>query len=250
MPTPVTHLSLAEEILRGDDLVPAVRHFLIQQRGPFLLGHTAPDVKTVSGQDRHESHFYTIPPTSDRPAHELLFDAHPSLAHAESLSPSQAAFIAGYIAHLLLDEIWLADIFRRYFLQDWGVLRERLFLHNVLRVWMDCRDQRQLNGNVAVALRETEPRGWLPFVSDEYLRTWRDWLVEQLNPGQRMQTAEVFAQRMGISATEMEAVSRSPQQMEERIFCHVPRDVLQSFHDIGYEQSVALIDWYIGKLVN
>jgi hypothetical protein len=249
MPTPVTHLFLAEELLCGDELSLAVRRLLIQQRGPFLLGHTAPDVKTVSGQDRRESHFYTIPRTSDRPAHELLFDAHPSLARAESLPLPQAAFVAGYIAHLLLDEIWLDDIFRRYFLQDWGPLRERLFLHNVLRVWMDRRDQRQLNGNVAMALRKAEPRDWLPFVGDEHLRAWRDWLVEQLSPGRSMQTAEVFARRMGVSAAEMDAVSRSPQQMQERVFSHIPRAALQSFHDIGYEQSVVLVNWYIGRLV-
>jgi len=241
------HLVLAEEMLRGDDLSPAVLRLLIQQRGPFLLGNTAPDVKTVSGQGRHESHFYTIPRTSERPAYELLFDAHPSLARAESLSSPQAAFVAGYIAHLLLDEIWLDDIFRCYFLQDWGPLRERLFLHNVLRVWMDRQDQRRLNGSVAVALREAEPQDWLPFVGDEHLRAWRDWLVKQLSPGQSMQTAEVFARRMGVSATEMEAVSRSPQQMQERVFCHVPRAALESFHDVGYERSVALVDWYIGR---
>jgi hypothetical protein len=241
------HLVLAEEMLRGDDLSPAVLRLLIQQRGPFLLGNTAPDVKTVSGQGRHESHFYTIPRTSERPAYELLFDAHPSLARAESLSPPQAAFIAGYIAHLLLDEIWLDDIFRRYFLQDWGPLRERLFLHNVLRVWMDRRDHQRLNGSVAVALREAEPQDWLPFVGDEHLRAWCDWLVEQLSPGQSMQTAEVFARRMGVSATEMEAVSGSPQQMQERVFCHIPRAALESFHDVGYERSVVLIDWYIGR---
>ena len=131
----------------------------------------------------------------------------------------------------------------------WGPLRERLFLHNVLRVWMDRRDQQQLNGSVAVALREAEPRDWLPFVGDEHLRAWRDWLVEQLSPGQCMQTAEVFARRMGVSAVEMEAVSRSPQQMQERVFCHVPRAALQSFHDIGYERSVVLVNWYLGKLV-
>jgi hypothetical protein len=248
MPTPVTHLSLAEEMLRGDDLSPAARRLLLQQRGPFLLGHTAPDVKTVSGQGRHESHFYTIPRTSERPAYELLFEAHPSLARAKSLPASQATFIAGYIAHLLLDEIWLDDIFRRYFLQDWGPLRERLFLHNVLRVWIDRQDQQRLNGSVAMALREVEPRNWLPFVSDEHLRAWRDWLVKQLSPGQSMQTAEVFAQRMGVSAAEMEAVSRSPQQMAERVFCHIPRAALQSFHDVGYERSVVLVERYIGKL--
>ncbi len=246
MPTPVMHLVLAEEILRGDALSPAIRRLLIQQRGPFLLGHTVPDVQTISGQARDETHFYTIPPTSDRPAYETLFAAHPRLARAKLLPPAPAVFIAGYIAHLLLDELWLYDIFLRYFMeQEWASLRERLFLHNVLRTWMDGRDQQRLNGSVAVALRETKPHGWLPFVGDEHLRAWRDWLVEQLGPAHTVQTAEIFARRMGVPVAEVEAVLRSPQQMEERVFSHVPRAALQSFHDTGYERSVRLIERYL-----
>jgi len=245
MPTPVMHLTLAEEILHGDALAPAVRRLLIQQRGPFLLGHTAPDVQTISGQRRDETHFYTIPRTTDRPAHETLFATYPVLACAEALLPAQAAFIAGYIAHLLLDELWLTDIFLRYFWQEWGTRCERLFLHNVLRTWMDREDQQRLDGSVAAVLREAKPQGWLPFVSDEHLRAWRDWLIEQLGPGRSVQTAEVFARRMGVSVVEVEAVLSSPQQMEERVFRHIPRAALQSFHDVGYVRSVALINWYI-----
>jgi len=253
------HLALAEEIIRGDALPPAIRCLLTQQRGPFLLGHTAPDVQTVSGQRRDETHFYSIPRTSDRPAHETLFAAHPQLARAELLPPAQAAFVAGYIAHLLLDELWLEDVFLHYFWQDGGthrteprakVLRERIFPHNVLRTWMDRQDQQRLNGSVVTTLRETEPQGWLPFVGDEHLRVWRDWLVGQIGPGGSVQTAEVFAQRMGVPVAEVEAVLRSPQQMEERVFRHIPRAALQSFHDTGYARSVALISEYIGKLVD
>jgi len=246
------HLALAEEILRGDALPPAIRRLLLRQRGHFLLGHTAPDVQTVSGQTREETHFYTIPrvspPASEgiRPAYESLFAAHPVLARAESLPPSQAAFVAGYIAHLLLDELWLDAIFQRYFLPDWAPWRERSFSHNVLRTWMDRQDQQRLNGSIATALRKAEPQGWLPFVSDRHLRAWRDWLVEQLGPGRSVRTAEVFARRMGVSAVEMEAVLMSPQQMETRVFRHIPRAALQSFRDTGYERSVALIGWYIG----
>lgn len=245
--------------MRGDALPPAIRRLLTQQRGPFLLGHTAPDVQTISGQRRDETHFYTIPRTSDVPAHEALFAAHPQLASEELLPPAQAAFVAGYIAHLLLDELWLEDIFLHYFWQNgspswiehWTkVLRERLFSHNVLRTWMDRQDQQRLNGSVSMALREAEPHGWLPFVGDEHLRTWRDWLVGQIGPGGSVQTAEVFAQRMGVPVAEVEAVLRSPQQMEERVFCHIPRNALQSFHDTGYARSVALINEYIGKLVD
>jgi len=247
------HLALAEEILYGDALPSATHRLLIQQRGPFLLGHTAPDVQTVSGQTRDETHFYSIPRTpapplrgeGGGPAYEALFAAHPVLARVESLPPAQAAFVAGYISHLLLDELWLDDIFQRYFLQDWGPLRERLFLHNVLRTWMDSQDQQRLDGSVATALRKAEPQNWLPFVSDEHLRVWRDWLIEQLGPGHSVQTADVFAQRMGVPVAEMEAMLRSPQQMEERVFRHIPRSALQSFHDTGYARSVALITRYL-----
>ena len=242
------HLALAEEILGRADLPADVRRLLIGRRGSFLLGTTAPDVQTVSGQARDETHFYSIPRTSDRLAHKTLFAAHPVLACAQPLPPAQVAFVAGYIAHLLLDELWLADIFQRYFLRDWAPLRERLFLHNVLRTWIDCQDQQRLNGSVVTALRKAEPRGWLPFVHDRCLRTWRDWLVEQLGPGRSVQTAEVFARRMGVSAAEVEAVLVSPQQMEERIFRRIPYAALQSFHDAGYERSVALIRWYVGDV--
>lgn len=244
------HLALAEEMLRHRDLPPTAHRLLTRWRGPFLLGHTAPDVRAVSGQRREASHFYTIPRTSDRPAWRILFDAHPSLVCANALPPAQAVFVAGYIVHLLLDEIWLDDVFRRYFLQDWGPLRERLFLHNVLRIWLDRRDQRRLNGSTAATLRQAEPESWLPFVSDEHLRMWRDWLAEQLSPGHSMETAKVFARRMGIAASELEDVAASPQQMEERVFRHFPRSALESFHETGYRRSVALVGSYIGGSVS
>jgi hypothetical protein len=247
MPTPIMHLALAEEILGRANLPADVRRLLAEQRGPFLLGNTAPDVQTISGQDRAATHFYTIPRTTDRPAQETLFAVHPVLADVLPLPPAQVAFVAGYIAHLVLDELWLVDIFQRHFLRDWGPLRERLFLHNVLRTWMDVQDQRRLNGTVFAALRNAEPHRWLPFVQDQHLCAWRDWLVAQLGPGQSVQTAEVFAQRMGVSVAQVEAVLASPQQMEARIFCHVPQAVLESFHDTGYERSVMLIRWYVGS---
>jgi hypothetical protein len=245
------HLALAEEILHryglpGEGLPPDIHRRLIQQRGPFLLGNTAPDVQTVSKQDRLETHFYTLPRTTDQPAHKVLFTAYPALAHPAALPPAQVAFVAGYIAHLLLDELWLDHIFLRYFRnQTWGTRHERAFLHNVLRTWMDARDQRQLNGSVGPALHTAEPQSWLPFMDDEHLRAWRDWLVHQLEPGQSAQTAEVFAGRMGISAAEMQAVLESPAQMEQRVFSRIPQATLQAFHDAGYEQSVALIAQYL-----
>lgn len=215
-----------------------------------MLGHTAPDVKTVSGQKREESHFYTIPRTSDRPAYLVLFDTHPELAGADALSPARTAFLAGYVAHLLLDELWLDDVFQRYFLQDWGPLEERLFLHNVLRTWVDLRHQATLDGTMAQALEQAEPDDWLPFVDDEYLRGWRDWLVAQLAAGYRMETAKVLADRMGVPAAEVKAVVQSPEEMKRRVFQHFPRSALETFQESGYRQSVMLVEWYVGRLAD
>ncbi len=246
MPTPATHLALAQEMLRRDDLSPAARRLLEGQHGPFLLGHTAPDVKTISGQKREVSHFYTIPRTCDRRAYRALFDAHPKLACAGRLSSSRAAFVAGYVAHLWLDELWLEEVFRRHFLRDWGLLRDRLFLHNVLRTWLDGYDQARLEGTVVQDLQQAEPDNWLPFVEDEHLRTWRDWLIEQLAPGQTMETAAVLAERMGVRAADIEAVVQSPEQMERQVFRHFPRSAMRSFRERGYKDSVNIVDWYLG----
>jgi hypothetical protein len=252
MPTPIMHLALAERMLAGDELAAALRRQLRQQRGPFLLGHTAGDVQSISGQPREETHFYTIsghPPHNRQQrtaAYEAMFATHPELAQAGSLSPARAAFIAGYIAHLDLDELWLDRVFLPYFASGWASWPERSFLHNVLRTWLDYQNRPYVDDTVATSLRQAEPQDWLPFVSDTALRAWRDWLVVQLAPGERLQTAQVFAERMGVPVSEVETVVHSPRQMEKRVFSRIPKAELRAFCDTGYERSVDLIERYLG----
>ncbi|HHS97491.1 MAG TPA: hypothetical protein ENK08_06270, partial [Chloroflexi bacterium] len=212
MPTPVTHLVMARELVEGGALSPPVQSLLEREWGPFLLGHTAPDVQTVSHQPRDETHFYTLPPSSTTPAYRRLLRTYPELARADRLPSDHAAFLAGYLAHLLVDEQWWREIFHPFFGPEagWETFERRLFLHNVLRTWMDQEDQARLDGREAQALARAEPRGWLPFVRDEDLRAWRDLLVEQLQPGRQVRTAEVFAARMGLPAEAIEATLRSP----------------------------------------
>lgn len=249
MPTPVNHLLMAREVLEQGKLIVPAQRVLQAQYGAFLLGHTAPDVQTVSGQRREETHFYTLPPNTTTPAVQALLDAHPSLAHAEFLEPPHAAFMAGYLAHLLADELWWREIFHPFFgpNAEWDSWEERLFLHNVLRTWLDEQDQARLNGREAELLARVEPRGWLPFIQDEALRAWRDELVEQLRPGHRIRTAEVFAERMGVPAEALEKAARSPEQMAW-IFRHVSPEHLQRYREKVTDQSVRLINRYLERV--
>ena len=246
MPTPVNHLIMARETIESEELAPAARRLLEAERGPFLLGHTAPDVQTVSARPRHETHFYTIPPRNDTPAYHVLLTTYPKLARPDRLAPPHAAFLAGYLAHLLVDEMWWREEFHPLFgpQAGWATWEERLFLHNVLRTWLDREDQARLDGGEADVLAAAEPEGWLPFVRDEELRAWRDLLVEQLRPGREIRTAEVFAARMHLPAEAVEEALRSSEQMA-RIFRHVPFSRLRAYRADALRRSTELLNQYL-----
>ena len=186
MPTPVQHLVLAQRLLDDSTLPGSIRQRLLAHRGAFLFGNTAPDVQTVSGQLREETHFFVIPWARVPLPHNALFSLYPALRRIRSLPADHAAFLAGYICHLWLDVVWVRDIYLNGFgpHAHWGAnLRERHFYHNILRTWCDLNDQQQLNGSIGPALAAANPIEWLPFTADRYLVQWRDNLAEQFQPG-------------------------------------------------------------------
>jgi hypothetical protein len=248
MPTPIQHLVMADDILAKDMLPLLVRERLAAQRGAFLLGAIAPDVQTVSGQPREATHFFTLPPTDSRPAHEVMLTGHPVLARAKELPPAQAVFIAGYIQHLTLDELWIERVFGPHFGlgAEWGTFRERLLIHNVLRTWLDQRDGVRLNCSVSQALAQVEPNQWLPFVSDGYLRAWRDQIALQLRPGAPIHTLEVFAARLHVPPAEFRRILESPDDMQRRVFAHLSPGSVARFYSEALQVSVRRIAGYMG----
>jgi len=222
VPTPFYHLQVAAAL-------PAALH-APGAHGAFLFGNTAPDVQTLSGAARSATHFFDMPVASTPRAVHSLLHAHPQLA-APGLAPAQRAFIAGYLAHLTLDELWLQEIFQPVFgpQADWENFSERLFLHNVLRTYLDQRDRPLLPAGIAALLAAAEPAGWLPFASDAHLCSWRNFLVQQLQPGAAAQTVAVFAERMGRTPQEFEALLQSPAALHARIFSRISVAQLADF---------------------
>ena len=227
MPTPFSHLAAASEILAlpevGADLAGALR----AEWPAFLLGNTAPDVQTVSGQSREATHFFRVPVNGALAAGPKMLARYPALARRTDLPPAQAAFLAGYLAHLLFDQFWIRDVFEPFFGPEahWADFRERLYLHNVLRASWDADDLARLAPTVGAELADAQPVNWLPFVDDRHLRTWRDLIADQLNSGAG-RTVEVFAQRMHADPQAFAALLNSPEEMQRRVFSHVPPGAL------------------------
>jgi hypothetical protein len=246
MPTPIQHLALARDIL-ASDLPVAVRHRLEAHWEAHLLGHIAPDAQNKSGQRREDTHFFTMPPGMQPPAHEQMFATYPALARASGLEPAQAIFVAGYLSHLFLDELWIRQVFMPYFGPDarWGTFSERLLIHNVLRTWLDRQDLSRLVGDENKILRQAHPDHWLPFLADSALVAWRDEIANQLSPGASVHTAEVFAARARISPVEFNRLLTLPGEVERRVFAHIPQERIWGVADKALASSRELIAAYL-----
>lgn len=192
MPTPFYHLSVAQELLWSQQIPEAVSRLLGRYPGAFLLGNTAPDVQTVSGQSRRETHFFDVPPDPSAPLPwEQMLARYPSLGQPARFGAEQAVFWAGYLCHLQADWLWIQELYLPVFgpQAGWSDFPERLFLHNVLRSYLDTQHLGALTNNgVSARLRKAAPQNWAPFIPPEALVQWRDFLVKQLQPGGVVQT--------------------------------------------------------------
>lgn len=248
MPTPFYHLSVAKELLERSSLSISTRRFLWQDRAAFYYGSIAPDVQTISGQARVETHFYDLPLGKNKlPPWEEIFISHPNLAQPANIDEPRAAFILGYILHLQADWKWVQEIYVPYFgkQSQWGTLSHRLYLHNVLRIYLDQEILPELlNGNKPPIL-QVVPSNWLPFVQDRYLERWRDLLADQLHPGATVRGVEIFASRQGISPDEYYQLLSSEERIQAEIFTHLPREKLQTYRQTLLEENLQLIEEYL-----
>ena len=250
MPTPFYHLSIANQLVHHPDLPASLRAYLTEQHCAFFFGKTVPDVQTLSGQPRPDTHFYRVPLKDTTAPWEHMFKHYPDLAHAEQLSPEKAAFIAGYICHLQADVIWIMDLFVPYFLPRLakGGRRQMGYLHNVLRAYLDEQIYLELQNEVGFCLSGVHPDGWLPFVEKQYLYDWRDFIAQQLMPGAAPQTVEVFAARSQMTPDEFLLLLRSEERMEQELFSFVPRHVLVEYRDKLVAENIKLLSSYLAGI--
>ncbi len=211
MPTPFQHLTYGDALVSDPALPQAIRRRLREAAGAFLLGNTAGDVQYVMGEKRITTHLYPVPPPSALAPAKKLLRTYPALADPHRLPSAQAAFVSGYLLHLTWDAVWAIELFCPLYRDagGWPDRRSWAVHHNALRLVLDRRAEAALRQtpHVLEALRAARPAHWLPFAPDDALRTWRDWLVEQLTAPETVQTATVFAQRMHVTTEHLEAVA-------------------------------------------
>jgi hypothetical protein len=248
VPTPFYHLSVAEDLLVHPRLSAGMRRFLQEHRPAFLLGNTAPDVQTISGQPRRETHFFELPLHKGMAtAWDQLLEEHPSLAASNGVQQSHMAFMAGYLCHLQADWMWVGEIYEPIFGPDcrWEIFKQRLYLHNVLRSYLDQQILPVLPARIDVDLGKATPAGWLPFVQDNHLVCWRDFLAHQLHPGSSVKTVEVFAARQSIPPENYYRLLSSDRLMDEMIFRRISLADLKDYRQRLLKENIRLLRGYL-----
>jgi len=61
MPTPFYHLFIVKELLSRQILPVDIQQLLEEHLEVFSMGCVAPDVQTLSGQSRYDTHFIKLP---------------------------------------------------------------------------------------------------------------------------------------------------------------------------------------------
>ncbi len=250
MPTPFQHLVYARDILADARLPEAIRQALHAHLGAFLLGNTAVDVQSLTGQPRFDTHFYHVHGDASARAGETLLATYSELADPQRLHPAHAAFVGGYLTHLVWDECWLRDVFRPFYMESdlWPDRLTRNIHHNALRVLMDRQAEAALRRcpDLVPLLRSVQLDHWLSFVETEALYRWRDWVADQLADPGTVETAHVFAGRMGISPEHFETVISAVEQ--DTYHPPVPglREALSTFETAALAESIEALKRYCG----
>ena len=104
MPTPFTHLASAQRLLDDEGWSAPGRAFLRAHAAAFLLGSIAADGHACSDLRREDTHFYTYDRPITTPPAAVMLSRYPVLL--APVSAGQRAFVAGYVGHLALGELW------------------------------------------------------------------------------------------------------------------------------------------------
>ncbi|MCI0713548.1 MAG: hypothetical protein L0154_25555, partial [Chloroflexi bacterium] len=228
------------------DVPPALQAYLREHWGAFLLGSIAADGQHESNLKREDTHFFTYrDPIEISPA-TIMLQRYPELQANLIMDQEHLVFIAGYIGHLKMDEIWWRDFsFPNFGGKDWAEWPQRLFMLHALLAIVDERDYQALQDDVYPALTSPQPADWLPFLEDRAIAAWRDNIAAQIAPAGQSLTIEVLGSRVKQGVNELRNVLNDPARLETDLWAYVPRTLLEDIEQRMYEEMREAVIQYL-----
>ncbi len=173
MPGLRLHMTIARD-LAGELTSPIIDG----ERGAYYLGATTPDIRVLTRWDRARTHFFSLDDFGEQSGLHRLFEQEERLRDASALDAPTAAFMAGYISHLVMDEEYITQIYRPLFgersaLRDDAIagVMDKMLQWDVERAdWEDVSRVEEIR----LALAETAVAVNIEFIARDTLLQWRD----------------------------------------------------------------------------
>jgi hypothetical protein len=234
MPSLGLHLTAARAIA-SDLASPLVE----AERGAYYLGATTPDIRVLTKWDRARTHFFDLANFDEQDGVHCLFEKEPRLRDAAAVGPPTAAFLAGYISHLVLDEEYITQVYRPLFGERSGLSGEALanVMDRLLQWEMDRRDRPDAEScaDIRQSLAETAVAVSVDFIARETLEQWRDVTVDIISHAPTWERFHRIASRH-LSAAGISGDDSVAQFMDE-----APRLLDRTLETVGRER----IDEYL-----
>ncbi len=242
MPNLPAHIGLAREAAAR-----IASPVIDDNMGYFLLGSTAPDMRAITKRPREDYHFAPLDFERVGDGARAMLAAHP---HLTGLAGREAAFVAGYISHIVLDECWITEIFRPCFggAHLSGDARG-LVLDRALQLELDRRSS-GVGASLDLMRNAATPLG-LGFVTDEEVTQWRSWVVQFLARDFSWERLRFMARRIarGDEAHPAHAAAdvllRSMPASLEAMFEVVSRGELQDFTRRSVDTLCLYVEGYL-----
>ncbi len=247
MPSLGSHLASAR-VLAGR----LAHHSVDADRGSFLLGSTAPDIRVITRLDRNVYHFFDLEDLEHQDAVARLFEEHPQLRASAALDAPTRAFMAGYLTHLVMDQDYVERIYREHFgAATWGDDPRGNVLDRVLQFELDRRerDAGPLWDEVRLALANVTAVADVQFIAEETLGRWveivRDITTQPATWARFPRMINYHLARAGYSEAEVEEFSRNVPEILAETLDHVNEAAIRDFLDATMDGALARVREYL-----
>jgi len=247
LPNLPVHIDIAAQTARLLD-----HRTLSAYPGHYLLGSTSPDIRAITRRPREEYHFAPLSFERVGAGVEGLFEAHPRLRGPVDVEEPAVAFMAGYITHILLDELWITEVYRPRFGES-GDFEDgvgRMVMDRALQLEMDRMSWGAVDDALPILERAAAPVD-VGFIPPDALSQWRDWVLELLGRGFSWDRLRFMAGRIsrgdnrhpahGVADEFLEAMPESLDRLLDR----VTRDDLDGFKNRSVERVAGALEDYL-----
>ena len=229
---------------------------LDSQRGNLYLGSTAPDIRILTRWERERTHFFDIHNFDEQRCVESFLANNPALADAGSLEERTRSFIAGYLSHLVVDEMWIAALYRPFFGERsplGGSLRANI-MDRALQFSMDAdtRLDTDLMAHILEAVARCDLEINIDFIDQPTLKEWHRVISDFARQQPDWERFRTRARRhleatgnLSVDDEEYEELARSLPDLVDETLRYLSRERVDDVMRGSVDESVRVVKEYL-----